>query len=716
MTVVTLTLSTPVLLSEASGPPAYLGPLAALVLAAAVIGYITARLKIVPIVGFLLAGVVIGPFALGVLGANDAVDAAADIGIILLLFTIGLQFSLGRLARVWVWIVVGGGLQVLLTSAAGVGLTGLAGGGIRDGVFTGFLLALSSTAIVLTILGARGEQSTSRGRLALALLIAQDLAVVAMVLVVPLLGEGPGTMGSPEEQTQAGATALLTAVGTAALVVLVVIVVARRVMPLVLDRVARLCSPPVFLLSIVAICFGTAYLTSLAGVSVSLGAFLAGLVVSESRSSTQALAEILPLQIIFSAVFFVSVGMMLDLGFVVENLPLVLGASVVVLLVKTALTTVAAIVVRVPWRTALATGLLLAQVGEFSFILLNVGTGAGLSPLGLGDDGTQVVVAATVLLMVFSPLLAGAGAWVERWRGGTPPEVAEAAERGIAQDEAPMTEHVVIIGMGPAALDIAATLRARDVAVLVTTLNPDSAAAAEARGHTVLRGDSVKEQVLREAGVPAARGVVIAEDDAETGAQLVSAVRAVTRAPIFIRPLGDTDVAELAEAGADHVVDRDTASARALTRSVLENLDLPLSDVLASSTLVDTSGVVRFPWEDVDGCVHGPASHPVLPRAPGCVGCLREGTTWVHLRVCLSCGYVGCCDSSPRRHARLHASGVQISQTGVEIDGVERHPLVVAADPDDHDWGYCFLDGVTVAAPPREAGTVAPAHETALQG
>ncbi len=716
MLAVTFALSTPVLLSEASGPPAYLGPLAALVLAAAVIGYLSARLKVVPIVGFLLAGVVIGPYGLGLLGSSDAVDAAADIGIILLLFTIGLQFSLGRLARVWVWIVVGGGLQVLVTSAAGVGLTELFGGGVRDGVFTGFLLALSSTAIVLTILGARGEQGTARGRLALALLIAQDLAVVAMVLVVPLLGAGSGGEGGSGEGAPAGAGALLTAVGTAALVVLLVIVVARRVMPPVLDRVARLCSPPVFLLSVIAICFGTAYLTSLAGVSVSLGAFLAGLVVSESRSNTQALAEILPLQIIFSAVFFVSVGMMLDVGFVVDNLVLVLGASVVVLLVKTVLTAASALAVRLPWRTALATGLLLAQVGEFSFILLNVGTGVGLSPLGLGDDGTQVVVATTVLLMVFSPLLAGAAAWVETWRGGTPRERAEAAERGMAPDDPPLRDHVVIVGMGPTALAIAGTLRARDIEVLMTTLNPDSAAAAEADGHTVVRGDSVKETVLREAGVPAARGVVIAEDDAEAGAQLVSAVRAVTRAPIFIRPLGNADVAELARAGANHVIDRDTSSARALTRSVLENFDLPVANLHQDATLVDTSGVVRFPWKDVEGCVHGPASHPVLPRAPGCVGCLREGTEWVHLRVCLSCGYVGCCDSSPRRHARLHSTAVQTTQTGVEIDGVERHPLVTAADADDHDWGYCFLDDVTVRAPSAEEGAVPPAHATSLTG
>ncbi|MGY1884930.1 cation:proton antiporter [Blastococcus sp. SYSU DS0753] len=666
--------------------PGYLGPTAALVVAAAVIGYLSARARVVPIVGFLVAGVLIGPAQLGVVDSSEAVEAAADIGVILLLFTIGIEFSLERLARVWTWIAVAGGLQLVLATGAGLGLTLALGGGWRDGLFTGFLLALSSTAIVLKLLGERRESSAVRGRLALAVLIAQDLAVVAMVLVVPLLGptaDGGGSAGGSL------VWAVLTAVG----VIVAVLVLARRVMPALLDVVARTCSPEVFLLAIVAICFGTAYLTALAGVSVSLGAFLAGLVVSESRASTQALAEVLPLQIVFSAVFFVSVGMLLDLRFMLANLSLVLGVAAGALVLKTLTTTVAATAVGIRLRTAGATGLLLAQVGEFSFVLLTVGTAAGLAPLGLADDGAQVAVAATVLLMLVTPQLAAAAARLDRSRGAAPASAEEAAPDGDGP-----RDHVAIIGWGPTALELAATLRDREVGVVMTTLNPDGAAEAEAAGHTVVRGDPTKGEVLRVAGVPAARLAVVAEDDPEQAVRVVAAARAATTAPIMTRPLGAVDVAELADAGADHILDRDRLSAQALLRSVLAELGHPDGHPGRGRTVVDTARVVRYAWPEGSGCDHGAASRPVLPQASGCVGCLREGTEWVHLRTCLSCGYVGCCDSSPGRHARAHATR-------------EEHPLAASAEPGE-SWAYCFVDDVTVPAPSGAAPEVEPSSHS----
>ncbi|NEK87237.1 hypothetical protein GCU60_15960 [Blastococcus saxobsidens] len=652
--------------------PGYLAPTAALVVAAAVIGYLSARARVVPIVGFLVAGVLIGPAQLGIVENGEAVEAAADIGVILLLFTIGIEFSLERLARVWTWIAVAGGLQLALATGAGLGLTLALGGGWRDGLFTGFLLALSSTAIVLKLLGERRETSAVRGRLALAVLIAQDLGVVAMVLVVPLLGAGGDGEGS-------GGGSLLWALLTAVAVIAVVLVFARRVMPTVLDVVARTCSPEVFLLAIVAVCFGTAYLTALAGVSVSLGAFLAGLVVSESRASSQAFAEVLPLQIVFSAVFFVSVGMLLDLGFTLANLPLVLGTAAVVLLVKTLTTALAATAVRIPVRTAVATGLLLAQVGEFSFVLLTVGTAAGLAPLGLGD-GQQVVVATTVLLMLLTPQLAAAGARLDRSRTASGP-----AGAGTGHGASTPSGHVAIIGWGPTALEVAAALRGRGVDVVMTMLNPDGAAQAESAGHRVVRGDPTKGEILRTAGVPDVRLVVVAEDDPEQAVRVVAAVRAVTDAPILARPLGTVDVAELADAGADHILDRDRLSGQALLRSVLGELGHPVASPSRGRAVVDTARVVRYVWPEESGCGHGAASVPVLPLASGCVGCLQEGTEWVHLRTCLSCGYVGCCDSSERRHARAHAAA-------------DDHPLVASAEPGE-SWAYCFLDDVTVPAP-----------------
>jgi CPA2 family monovalent cation:H+ antiporter-2 len=669
-------MTTVTLAAEAGGGvPAYLGATAALVVAAAVIGYVSVRARVVPIVGFLLAGVLIGPSQLGLVANEEAVQAAADVGVILLLFTIGIEFSLDRLARVWRWIVLGGGAQVVLATAAGVGLVAALGGDWRIGVFTGFLIALSSTAIVLKMTSDAGETHTVRGRLALSVLIFQDLAVVAMVLVVPLLGA----------ESEGGPLSLARALGVGAAVIAAVLLIARRVMPAVLERVAALCSPEVFLLVVIAICLGTAYLTALAGVSVSLGAFLAGLIVSESRHSTHALAEVLPLQIIFSAVFFVSVGMLLDLGFLVTNLPLVLGAAAVVLVVKTSTTAAALLPLRVGWRPALATGLLLGQVGEFSFVLLTVGAAVGLSPAGLGEDGAQAFVATTVVLMIATPLLAAAG----RTLSASAPTSTPSADAVTPATELPRTDHAVLIGWGDTTIRLGRELQGRGIDVVMTTLNPDGAARAEAAGLPVIRGDAMHQHVLHEAGVADARIVVLAEDTSEPLARVATIVRGLTRAPIVVRPRGSADLAELADAGVDYVIDPAAASRWRLIQVVLDRLGIPRPAIplpgTADRTWADTSTLVDYHWPDGTGCPHAPAIRAVLPGSAACLDCLRDGQQWVHLRVCLSCGNVGCCDSSPGRHARAHHRDTD-------------HPIIASAEPGE-TWAHCFLDGTTAAAP-----------------
>jgi len=275
------------------------------------------------------------------------------------------------------------------------------------------------------------------GQVGLGLLLFQDLAVVLMVLLVPALG---GEAGSPLD--------FLFALATAGAIVAAVLIVARRVMPMVLERVARTCSPEVFLLSVIAICFGTAYGTSLAGVSVSLGAFLAGLLVSESRFDQQALGEVLPLQIVFSAVFFVSVGMLLDLGFLVANLPAVLAALVAIVVVKAAATAFSARVLGYPTGVAVVSGLMLAQVGEFSFVLERVGAGSGLSPAGLGAEGAQGFIAATVLLMVATPGLLALGSVIgRRLTPATPDRASEGTQPDPGSDVASeLEDHVIVAG------------------------------------------------------------------------------------------------------------------------------------------------------------------------------------------------------------------------------------------------------------------------------
>ncbi len=267
----------------AAGIPAYLPEVVVLLVAGALIAYLCHRLGLVPIVGFLLAGVIIGPHGLALVMDQDIVDSAAEMGVILLLFTIGIEFSLEKLARIKRLIFAGGGLQVALATLTTAVLLTLFGVDWKSGVFTGFLVALSSTAIVLKLLEGRGETSSARGQVALGILIFQDLAIVVMVLLVPILS---GVSGSGSS-----AASVLLALGKASIVIALTLLVARRLMPPMLEAVARTCSPELFLLTVISVCLGTAYLASLAGVSLSLGAFLAGLVVSESKFSEHALGR-----------------------------------------------------------------------------------------------------------------------------------------------------------------------------------------------------------------------------------------------------------------------------------------------------------------------------------------------------------------------------------------------------------------------------------------
>ncbi len=274
----------------AGAAPAFLTDAVVLIVAGALIAYISFRLKLVPIVGFLIAGVLIGPNALGLVEDEALVAATAEIGVILLLFTIGIEFSLEKLASIQKLIFAGGTAQVGLSIIATTAILAAFGVDWKVGVFTGMLVALSSTAIVLKLLADNSETSSEPGQVGLGLLIFQDLAIVVMVLLIPTLGASGG---------DGGAGGVFLALAKAALIIVAVLVIARRIMPKILELVAKTCSPELFLLTIIAICFGTAYLTSLAGVSLSLGAFLAGLMVSESRFSQHALSETLPLQILF---------------------------------------------------------------------------------------------------------------------------------------------------------------------------------------------------------------------------------------------------------------------------------------------------------------------------------------------------------------------------------------------------------------------------------
>ncbi|NBC18301.1 MAG: sodium:proton exchanger [Bacteroidetes bacterium] len=551
--------------------PPFLIEVVTLIVAGAVIAYVGYRLGLVPIVGFLIAGIIIGPNGLALIEDKELVDAAAEVGVILLLFTIGIEFSLEKLARIKKLIFGGGGLQVLLATGATVGILSAFGVSWQAALFTGFLVALSSTAIVLKLLGDRGEMNSPTGQVGLGFLIFQDLAIIVMVMLVPMLS-GQGGSG--------GEVAL--ALGKAAALIVLVLVVARRVMPLVLERVARTCSQELFLLAIIAICFGTAYLTSLAGVSVSLGAFLAGLIVSESRFSEHAFGEIMPLQILFSATFFVSVGMLLDLNFLVMNLPLVLGVVVAVLVIKVLTTGLSALALGYGVPVATASALLLGQVGEFSFVLERVGREAGLAPAGMAEVGAQTFIAATVVLMILTPFLTGLGQRLARKlesrmeaREAAPPE-----PEALPEEHAHLEDHVIVAGYGRAARRLVRVMHGSGIPHLVITLSPPRADEAEAEGLPVLRGDATRRHTLEVANIDRAKLLVLADDNAEWSHRVTAVARMLNPTMrILARTRFLHDAEELEAAGIDRVIADEFESIVQLFADVLRNYGVETGEI-----------------------------------------------------------------------------------------------------------------------------------------
>lgn len=671
----------------AGAAPPFFAEVASLLLASAAMAYLCHRLKITPIVSFLVTGALIGPHALGLVRDPALIEAAAEVGVVLLLFTIGIEFSLEKLARIQKLIFLGGGLQVGLVVAAVTGLLALAGVGWQSGVYTGCLVALSSTAIVLKLLMGRGETDTPGGRSVLGILIFQDLAVVAMVLLVPMLGTGAEGGGS--------AAGIAWALAKAGLIVALVLVVARRWMPKVLEAVARTCSQEIFVLTVMAICFGTAWLTSLAGVSLSLGAFLAGLVVSESRFSDMAFGEIQPLQILFSATFFVSVGLLLDLEFMMANLALVLALVGAVLLVKLLAAGVAVRALGFGAGTVAFSSLMIAQVGEFSFVLERTGRDAGLFPAGVEAGGPQVFIAATVLLMMATPLLAALGRKAEarsaaRARraqeaaAAIEPEAAEAegpgGEGALAGDRhgghADLDRHVIIAGYGKGGRALARALSEAGVDHLILTLSPEGARDAEADGLRVIRGNYGRHHELSLAGLHRARLLVVPDDDPETTRRVVRSAKALhPELPVLASARLDGEIEELRGAGADRVVSYEREGVRRLVEAVLEREDA----VRPGEPGPEAVRLSRAQRENA-GCRHAGETLPVVPRTDGCEECLALGDDWVHLRLCMTCGHVGCCDESKNRHAtaHFHTAG---------------HPVVRSHQPGE-TWAWCYADEV----------------------
>lgn len=529
-----------------------------LVLAAAlVVVLLLQRLRLPVIAGFLIAGALIGPSGLRLVSDPHRIEQLAEIGVVLLLFTIGLEFSLSTLRRIAGSVLVGGGLQVVLTGGATAAIAVGLGEPLERAIFLGFLVSLSSTAIVFRGLGERGELAAPHGRFILGILLFQDLCVVPMMLVVPMLAAGTASFRSV-----AGAMTL------AALVMVATVVLARFCIPPLFARVARTQRRDLFLLAVLLVCAGIAWATAQVGLSLALGAFLAGMVLADSEYGHQALADVLPLRDLFTSLFFVSLGMLLDVELLLEAPGPVLLFFAALLLGKMLVVVACGLVMRLPLRVVVLSGVALAQVGEFSFILAEAGRDLGLTSardLAVFLDASVMTMLATPLLMRAGPHLAAGARRITRLEG-----LFGLHEVGGSAAAERIEGHVAILGYGVGGRVLAESLRSADLPHVVVDLDPDRVRAARARGERVQFGDATSTAVLESAHVAHAAHVAVLLNDPDATVRAVRAVRQIAPfVPITARARFLDDVQRLHAAGATHAVAQEVEASLELVEHVL---------------------------------------------------------------------------------------------------------------------------------------------------
>ncbi len=501
------------------------------------------RVKIPAIVGFLLTGIVAGPHALGLIVSVHEVEILAEIGVVLLLFTIGIEFSLKNLLQIKRSVLLGGSLQVFLTiavvcaAAAGLGLP------FPHAVFFGFLISLSSTAIVLKLLQERGQIDTPHGRTDLGILIFQDIIIVPMILVTPLL--------AGEAYDLADFLLVLGAKGLG--IIAVVVVSAKWVVPTVLFQVARTRSRELFLLSVVVICLAAAWLTAAAGLSLALGAFIAGLIISESEYNHQAIGNILPFRDVFTSFFFISVGMLLDVRYLAEHPGPIAALGSGVLVVKMAIAALVTLLMGLPLRTAVLVGFALCQVGEFSFILSKTGLAAGLM-----GDRYPLFLAASVVTMAASPFVLAAAAPVSRLLARLPlprrliTGFGETAQQPVHE---PLSDHLIIIGYGLNGQNLTFAAKMAGIPYIIVEMNPETVRRERAKGEPIVFGDAAYDPVLEHIHVGSARAAVVAINDPAATRSVVETIKRINpQIHLIARTRFLPEMKPLYDLGADEVI------------------------------------------------------------------------------------------------------------------------------------------------------------------
>ncbi len=541
--------------------------LAVVIVLACAIGvlFIGKKIHIPFIIGYFFTGMIVGPFGLHLI-TEEQVAVLAELGVILLMFTIGLEISLKNLLSMKKVVLIGGGLQVVITTVLIWLALQMAGLPSNTALFLGMMVSSSSTAIVLNIYQSKGQMATKHGKIALGILIFQDLAVVPMMMLAPIIA-------GPEETNLLG-TVLNFVFG---MVILgVILIAAIYLVPKFLQRIALTRSNELFIISIVTICLGIAWLMSLNGVSLALGAFLAGVAISESDYSHEVIGQIMPIRDLLTSFFFVSIGMLLDLAFLVHHLPFLLILAASLIMFKFVINFVSVKALGIATSVAFLSAFSLAQIGEFSFVLGATGYSSGI----LSDNIYQIILAISIMTMIMTPtMISMAPRFVDRFFPmPVPAGVEYSGSADGVEDELPIG-HVIIVGYGLNGHYVAKALKKVDIPYVILELNPETVANEKKLGENIHYGDASREAVLDFAGIKKAQTIVISIPQMDTiKAILTTARRMNPKIGIITRSRYISETAELYRLGADEVVVDEKEAALQIFHRILSNQQVPVQD------------------------------------------------------------------------------------------------------------------------------------------
>jgi monovalent cation:H+ antiporter-2, CPA2 family len=547
------------------------------------------RFRVPPIVAFIVAGVVAGPAGVGIVRTQDDVEVMAEIGIVLLLFTVGLEFSLTEIQRIWRKVLIGGTIQMAATAAVIlliVVAVSASFGAWRLGLFVGLFVALSSTAIVLKELASLNQLESPHGRLVIGVMLFQDICIVGLLLLIPILSGRTPLSAVPRVLLQAAA-----AIGTVA-------IVSRFVLPILFRLVARSGRREAFPLAVLLASIGTAWAASLLGISMALGAFLGGLVLAESEFSHQAYAEIRPLRDILAGLFFISLGMLVDPSVILQQLPAILGIAALIVVLKASVATAAFLAAATTLRVATTAGIDLAQIGEFSFILGRTGRETGL----LSGEHWQLLLAASIATMVMTPALLVAAPGIGSWAALKARLVRPDPD---SEHPAPMSDHVIILGFGMGGQLLARALRELGTPYTILDLNGATVRQMRLEGESIFYGDATNEDALEAAGLERAKAVVAVLSDPYASARTLTAIRAVNgTVPVIVRTRYHGEAESIMKMGATVAVAEEMEASLEVLAQTFSRLDVPgnVIEVLLDSYRRESTGIrpVKAPTKPLE--------------------------------------------------------------------------------------------------------------------